>query len=863
MASTTAGAQGAPKSHPTSAKLEDQAATAALYVTQYDKSSKNGQEFLDGHHRLSSAGAAASLKYANPQDLPSYPSSGLKKNDSAAGTAASLGWANQKPFEHWKPDPSASASAAAMMAKDYKMKELWQPEQSTYGAKAALLAHKDGGKVDIWRPEAESAWGNSAAAQAFKKFGAGGLSPVLDYGYTDLGRKGSLMAATGAMSQSRQRAISTPDPRPKLETYPDESNAVTNALSAANSAHRTKKKSESSEAGTVPYTNMSREMYTSHPPVAPEIDEKNRADTLRASAIAMAKQMYNIQQKQIDQTSDAHRGAVAAHRRKSSSSDESDEVQPMRFNNLQEAAHKLAQERLAKLHDEHAQNREYLDYYGGNKPQPQSRLSIRGRPRRRASSDGGMDEDREQSNKIRAQMSIFSSNVTQVDEKKRAQDREALIAAAQRNVTKRLHGMDERVFADTGKVGPSLLSEWEVKAHAAAQAKSDSRMENYGKVHIGGGKFIDQSAVDAVARSNVQPVLDEINEKAAAEHERQAAIKAEQLETTRKASERKQREKESKAINKKLKQQDKDEERLRIQEEKDEQKAAQRASKERRKSGTAGGITEPEDSVAAPTAVSATGAGATAAAATEAEELTPTTTARETPLPIRTSMEDQASLRMQENADAANKGESTPLSPDSGSPDKGKSRVSWLKTKFSKRLSRTPKGGEKEGTKEEKGFVGGAALTGASADNSNASLGAGNRDSVSTAPKTTETETVPAEISPSTDEVKHPEVIPEPETSATIDPATEFEEPAILPLAPEIQEPTLENDEERKGRPSEREEVATPVSPLEDEDELENEDEEFQEARDNFDEDLAPPPTFPAAKSSSPAREAKFTEVID
>lgn len=431
------------------------------------------------------------------------------------------------------------------------MKEVWQPAQSAHGAKAALLAHKDSGKVEVWRPEADSPWSNSAATQAFKKFGAGGLSPVLDYGYTANGRHGSLMAATGAMSQSRKRAVSTPDPKPKPETYPDEANAIANALSAATSAHRMQKRSDMSETGAVPYTTMSREMYTSRPPVAPEVDERIHADTLRASAVAMARQMYSVQQKQFEQTSHAQRGASAAHHRTSSSSAVGDEVQPMRFNNLQEAAQKLAQERLAKLHDEHDQNREYRDYYGGNS-KPQSRLSIRGRVRRRASSDGELDADREQSNKIRAQMSLFSSNLSQVDAKKRAQDREALIAAAQRNVTKSLHGMDERVFADTGKLSPSLLSEWEVKAHAAAQAKSDTRMQNYGKVHIGGGKFIDQSEVDAVARGNVQPVLDEINEKAAAEHERQAAIKAEQEETARKAAEKKQREKESKAINKKL-----------------------------------------------------------------------------------------------------------------------------------------------------------------------------------------------------------------------------------------------------------------------------------------------------------------------
>jgi len=40
------------------------------------------------------------------------------------------------------------------------------------------------------------------------------------------------------------------------------------------------------------------------------------------------------------------------------------------------------------------------------------------------------------------------------------------------------------------------------------------------------------------------------------------------------------------------------------------------------------------------------------------------------------------------------------------------------------------------------------------------------------------------------------------------------------------------------------------------------EQEEFQEARDEFDEDLAPPPTFVAGKSGSPARETKFIEDI-
>jgi hypothetical protein len=441
-----------------------------------------------------------------------------------------------------------------MSAKDYKMAPLWQPEQSAHGAKAALLAHKDGGKVDICQPEA-TIWGNSAAAQAFKKYGAGQSSPVLDYGYTEIGRKGSMMAATGAMSNSRKRAESNPIPPPKVETYPDEANAASNALKAATSSVSSSKRRSnlSSEKGAVPYTTMSREMFTNSPPAVPEVEEKNRNDTLHASAVAMARGMYALQQKQIDAASSAQTGAVAAHGRRPSTSASSDiETEPMRFTNLQEAAQKLAQERLAKLHDEHAKNREYRDYYGSNTT-PSSRLSIRGRTRRRASSDGTYDEDKEQSNKIRAQMSLFSSNLSQVDAKKRQQDREALIAVAQRNVTKSLHGMDEKVFADTGKVAPSLLTEWEMKAHAAAQAKSDTRMENYRKVDIGGGKFISQSAVNLVAQKNVQPVLDEINEKAEVERERQATLKAEQEENKRKEAEKKTREKEGKEINKKLK----------------------------------------------------------------------------------------------------------------------------------------------------------------------------------------------------------------------------------------------------------------------------------------------------------------------
>ncbi|KAG9241855.1 hypothetical protein BJ878DRAFT_518577 [Calycina marina] len=857
-------------------KLEDQAATAALYATGQNRQKiKSGQDYLDNDHKLSSAGAAASLKYANPQDLPSYPSAGLKNNDnSAAGAAASSGWANQKPFEHWKPDASASASAAAMQAKDYKMAPMWKPEQSANGAKAALLAHNGRGKVDIWQPEADSPWGNSAASQAFKKFGAGTLSPQLDYGYTSLGRQRSLIAANGAMSSGRKRANTTPSKVP--ETYPDEGNATQNALSAATSAHRQKKPAEvSPTGGSSPFTNMPREMFTSHPPVKPEVDEKNRQDTLHASAVAMAQGMYKQQQKSIEATttSMSHRGAKAAHGRSASISTV-DSVEPMRFDSLQEAAHKLAQERLARLHDEHSKNREYRDYYGNNS-QPKSRMSVRGRTRRRASSDGMLDEDKEQSTKIRAQMSMFTQNVTQIDEKKRKQDREALIAAAQRNVTKQLHGMDEKMFAETGHVAPSLLNEWELKAHAAAQKKSESRMENFGRVDIGGGKFVNQSAVNLAAARNVQPVLDEINRKAEAERERQAVVKDEKDLQAQKAAEKKAGERKSKDSAKKLKQQAKEEESTRRADEKAAKKEEERLVKEKRKSLKVG-EQKSEEKITEPIATSPTTVTQTESEETEPVVSEPSTTTAATsvepvtqpgstiaarrdvavaPIPTRTSMEDQMSLRMQERADAANPDEATFMSPEK-SPKSGNVK-NWLKSKFaSKRSSKIAEKSDrtslKQSPKDEK-FTGGAALTGATSTASAASSGEKNASIKDVAlagkEKDGEKETT-APVIPLGIIDKSPL---EAESSNAAE--SETAKPVTTTDKLKVWASTFDTEDE-SSRPKSR---ASTVSALSDDD-----DDEFLEAKDHFDNELTvPQPKFVAQKSHSPARESKFIENVE
>jgi len=136
---------------------------------------------------------------------------------------------------------------------------------------------------------------------------------------------------------------------------------------------------------------------------------------------------------------------------------------------------------------------------------------------------------------------------------------------------------------------------------------------------------------------------------------------------------------------------------------------------------------------------------------------------------------------------------------------------------------------------KEEGFVGGAALTGASANNSTASLGVNNSSAREAAASTGKAK----------EEIIGPVSPVEPVSGPTVDHDTE---------------PEVEGEEERIGRPAHRASDVSSMEPVEKRETAD--DDEFQEARDNFDEDLAPPPTFPAEKSSSPVRDSKFIEAV-
>jgi hypothetical protein len=155
---------------------------------------------------------------------------------------------------------------------------------------------------------------------------------------------------------------------------------------------------------------------------AVETEERRRQDMLRASAVAMAKKMFAIQQAQIDEAKGIHRSqgqyaAHTAHRRAQldATNQPAPVADPPRYENLEDAARRLAQERLSKIHDEHA---EFQQSYNGKIFPQRSRMSLR-RGRQREQSEEDSDSNGEESRKIGQQMSLFQSKLAEIDSKKR------------------------------------------------------------------------------------------------------------------------------------------------------------------------------------------------------------------------------------------------------------------------------------------------------------------------------------------------------------------------------------------------------------------------------------------------------------
>ncbi|KAF8245327.1 hypothetical protein K440DRAFT_407545 [Wilcoxina mikolae CBS 423.85] len=164
-----------------------------------------------------------------------------------------------------------------------------------------------------------------------------------------------------------------------------------------------------------------------------------------------------------------------------------------KYPNLEEAARRQAEERLARIG--------YL---------PASRLTASGRTRSVSLS----------SNHLRPHSYDtldLDEDIDRTDRRKRGQDALLLMSTARKNVQTRLSEQDRQIAESR-----ALRKDWLPKATEIAQRQSDQRMQrtqNHGKVDIGGGKYMTQEEIDRIAKRNVRPVIDDINERAEEHHQ--------------------------------------------------------------------------------------------------------------------------------------------------------------------------------------------------------------------------------------------------------------------------------------------------------------------------------------------------------
>lgn len=94
---------------------------------------------------------------------------------------------------------------------------------------------------------------------------------------------------------------------------------------------------------------------------------------------------------------------------------------------------------------------------------------------------------------------------------------------------------------------PLLNTQYYQEALAIAQEKGTARLEHHGKINIGGGVYMTQSDVDAIAERNVRPVLIEISEKAAAQRQADEDRRIAEEEERKRVAEEKRLQQEQKA----------------------------------------------------------------------------------------------------------------------------------------------------------------------------------------------------------------------------------------------------------------------------------------------------------------------------
>ncbi|KKK25121.1 hypothetical protein P175DRAFT_0461810 [Aspergillus ochraceoroseus IBT 24754] len=442
-----------------SARLADQAATAALYVTHPERS-------------LSLREPAT----AEPS-LETLKETGSRPGFSHASALAALAHARKREL-------GSKQTASEVQAAEVPSYE---------GYQAAICALRDYRTATVPPPVSTSPKQDIGTGQTLEA-----RSEVSQ-------RARAVSAASGAYYGSRMRADSAPsqvartglgvaagagDPFADLDKY-------MNASRIQNMAQANAK------------------LYTATPPVPLEVKEHRRKSILEAAAMSMARDMYGTMEAKEGGSAGiaaAQRGHARARSQRSVPKPDAALVQQVV--SIQDIAQKRAAEKIASLEDETAIYREYY----GIEPQP-TRSTLSTRKRRGSNETETSTFDMERSKEIRTQMSTLRSKLNAVDEQ-REKDRDNLLQVARKNVDAALRDMEMRVYAETGRAPLSMQKDLEETAMLRAlQGKKeiDAQYPMTDKINIGSQKYVDMDDVEALARARLQPTFNEIADLADAQ----------------------------------------------------------------------------------------------------------------------------------------------------------------------------------------------------------------------------------------------------------------------------------------------------------------------------------------------------------
>ncbi|KAK9376753.1 uncharacterized protein V1513DRAFT_423185 [Lipomyces chichibuensis] len=491
-----------------------------------------------GHHpRVRSRGNAS-------EEIRSGTSSG-SKDLAAASAKASL---RSQPGRYANPVdlPShpivgvdlSSSNKAALLAGNVQVKAMWQPSgPSSTAASAAMHAHSSPKSPELWKPDLSSREGLAAILSKDPKYtitsqtGSGAKTQI-----SNTSSRPSRLSAAPAQkryspNQVHQPGRHTPPLSPKMEAVGAGKHAMANVPSAISTSQSQGRYSLSASAAR------------NAPPTPPSPVEPDDSELSRGAAGA-ALYGRHPRQSYVESTSTASTqiGNLAA---------------------LEEAAKRAAAARLSKIGE--AQPAYVLSPSTHEKTQrPVTALSGAECASRRL--------------QLEHQTQVDSERKMRETDKYDAVTRyEMLLAAAQRNVHSKLDAMDKEVASNY------LFGNKEYNAMALALAEQDIKGKYTAKhaklFDMGGGVYMSAEEVHQIAQKHVQPVLEELNERAFEQREKDEIARQEKERMKAEEAEEKARKKEEKADQKMRKEAEKQTRK----EEKEEEKLRKREEKQRKK----------------------------------------------------------------------------------------------------------------------------------------------------------------------------------------------------------------------------------------------------------------------------------------